>query len=159
ATNSSGAATSAVATLTVRTTATLATQPADAFIQPGDSVTFFVRATGFGPFTYQWRFNGTPIAGATGTNLVLNSAYGRDAGAYSVLVSNPIGTVASRDATLAVNDGLYVTVITPIFALSNTVWRYQVQGEDLGTAWRQPGYDDSGWSNGIALFGLETTPQ
>ncbi|HXI50623.1 MAG TPA: Ig-like domain-containing protein, partial [Candidatus Saccharimonadales bacterium] len=159
ATNSSGATTSAVATLTVRTTATLATQPADAFIQPGDSASFFVRATGFGPFTYQWRFNGTLIPGATASNLVLSTAYGRDAGAYSVLVSNPIGTVASRDATLSVNDGLYLTVITPIFALSNQVWRYQVQGEDLGTAWRQPGYDDSGWSNGMALFGLETTPQ
>lgn len=31
-------------------------------------------------------------------------------------------------------------------------WKYHAQGVDLGTAWREPVYDDSSWSNGFALF-------
>lgn len=32
------------------------------------------------------------------------------------------------------------------------VWRYEQSGTDLGTAWREPGYDDSAWPAGAGLF-------
>lgn len=37
------------------------------------------------------------------------------------------------------------------------IWKYNDTGADLGTAWKEPGYDDSvaGWSSGPALFGFE----
>jgi hypothetical protein len=33
------------------------------------------------------------------------------------------------------------------------VWKYSDTGQDLGTNWAQPNYDDSGWSSGIARLG------
>jgi hypothetical protein len=152
--NSSGSVTSAPALLTVRTPPIIQTQPASLSVFPGDNVVFFVRATGFEPFTYQWSFNGAPIPGATASNLVMNAVQGRNEGLYSVRISNVLGTTNSRSATLTVNDGLVTVVFEPLLTFTNE-WRYHALGEDLGTAWRFPGYDDSTWSNGVALFGLE----
>ncbi len=33
------------------------------------------------------------------------------------------------------------------------VWRYRDDGSDQGTAWQQPGFDDSGWQSGPAQLG------
>jgi hypothetical protein len=38
------------------------------------------------------------------------------------------------------------------------VWRYDESGADLGTAWREPGYDDSTWPSGPSLLGFEESP-
>ncbi|HPU55512.1 MAG TPA: lamin tail domain-containing protein, partial [Verrucomicrobiota bacterium] len=35
------------------------------------------------------------------------------------------------------------------------VWKYNQSGIDLGTAWRQPSYDDLGWPSGAALLYVE----
>jgi lysophospholipase L1-like esterase len=32
-------------------------------------------------------------------------------------------------------------------------WKYSDTGDDLGTNWTQPGYDDSAWNTGVARFG------
>jgi hypothetical protein len=157
--NSSGSVTSAPAILSVITQPFITTQPADQNVLPGSNVTFFVRATGLAPIGYQWRYNGNPIAGATASNLVLTSVFGRDEGLYSVVLSNGIGVTTSRDANLAVSDGLIYSRLDPLLNISNQVWRYHVDGANLSNGWRAVSYDDSSWSNGIAMFGLETTPQ
>ncbi len=36
---------------------------------------------------------------------------------------------------------------------ARSVWRYEDSGADLGTAWRQAGYDDSGWKTGAGPLG------
>ncbi len=36
---------------------------------------------------------------------------------------------------------------------AGAVWRYHDLGQDLGTAWRAPAYDDAGWSAGPAPLG------
>ncbi|MCL4179422.1 MAG: alkaline phosphatase [Verrucomicrobia bacterium] len=36
---------------------------------------------------------------------------------------------------------------------AGSVWKYNATGTDLGTAWREPGYDDSGWPSGPAQLG------
>jgi len=38
------------------------------------------------------------------------------------------------------------------------VWKYHDQNQDLGTAWRSPSYNDSGWREGPGLFGFEDAP-
>jgi hypothetical protein len=43
--------------------------------------------------------------------------------------------------------------ITPLIA-TGSVWRFHDKGSDLGTAWRAPGFDDTGWSNGAAQLGF-----
>jgi hypothetical protein len=51
------------------------------------------------------------------------------------------------------NFPLRITNVTGTIAIpANANWRYNAAGIDLGTAWRDPGYDDSGWSNGAAAF-------
>jgi len=35
------------------------------------------------------------------------------------------------------------------------VWKYEDSGVNLGTAWREPGYNDSGWSSGAGLLYVE----
>src|SRR5438552_9245087 len=42
---------------------------------------------------------------------------------------------------------------------TDTTWRYNQAGVDLGTGWRAPTFNDSGWEGpGQILFGYETTP-
>ncbi len=41
----------------------------------------------------------------------------------------------------------------------NQPWRYNQEGIDLGTDWLAPGYDDSGWTSGMQLFDVSTTPR
>jgi len=36
---------------------------------------------------------------------------------------------------------------------AGSVWKYNDSGADLGTAWREPGFDDSGWASGPGQLG------
>ena len=62
---------------------------------------FTVTATGMG-LTYQWRFGGAPIGGATGATYTIASAQPNQAGTYDVVVQNGGGSVTSATATLTV---------------------------------------------------------
>ena len=59
-------------------------------------------AIGAPPLTYQWRKNGTNIAGATTPVLSLTGIGSTDAGLYSAVVSNPSGSATSAIAALNV---------------------------------------------------------
>jgi len=71
-------------------------------INAGDEVSFYVLAAGAEPLSYQWRFNGTNISGATGTSHCIQTVVASDAGAYDVVASNPGGTTNSSAAVLTV---------------------------------------------------------
>ncbi len=77
-------------------------QPLGLAVKSGSNVTFTVTAGGTAPLAYQWRFNGTNIAGATSTTLLRSSVQASDAGNYSVVVTNVAGSVASANALLTV---------------------------------------------------------
>ena len=102
-TNSAGATNSGTATLTVNVPPTISTQPQGLTANQGASVQFTAAANGTAPLGYQWKFNGTNIAGATTTLYSIASVQPTNAGVYSVAVSNIAGSVASSNATLAVN--------------------------------------------------------
>lgn len=78
-------------------------QPQSLTVTPGASVSFSIIASGVAPLTYQWFFNGTAFSGATSPQLNFASARGSDAGDYTVVVTNPAGTVTSNKATLVVS--------------------------------------------------------
>lgn len=78
------------------------TQPADAVVAAGTRAVFTVEADGSGLLAYQWRFNGTDLEGANQASLVIDRADASSAGTYDVRISNPLGTVVSRGATLTI---------------------------------------------------------
>lgn len=100
--NSAGQIASNAATVTVVAAAvapTITAQPAAQIVAAGSSATFRVTATGTG-LSYQWRKDGAAIAGATSDTLVLTNVQTAATGAYSVVVSNTLGSVTSQAAAL-----------------------------------------------------------
>jgi hypothetical protein len=77
----------------------ITTQPASVSAVLGRSATLSVATTGTGQ-TYQWRFNNTPIAGATSATYTIASVTAANAGSYTVAVTNSVGTTVSSAATL-----------------------------------------------------------
>lgn len=103
-TNTLGAALSASATLTVSDpppAPTIQTQPADSVVSLGGSLSLSVAVTGTGPFTYQWRKDGTALTGATGSSYFKSSITQADIGGYSVAITNDGGTTTSRTANVS----------------------------------------------------------
>jgi alpha-tubulin suppressor-like RCC1 family protein len=78
-------------------------QPQNVLTFQGGSALFSVRAAGPAPFHYQWQFNGSDLAGATSSSLLLTKVQMSQAGAYAVRVSNAYGALVSGAATLSVN--------------------------------------------------------
>src|SRR5439155_7304034 len=64
-------------------------------VSPGSNDTLIVNVTGALPRSFEWRFNGALIAGATNFSLVLSNIQAADKGVYSVLVSNPGGSASA----------------------------------------------------------------
>ncbi len=81
----------------------IASQPRSQVGYWGKSVTFTLRAISEAPLSYQWCKEGTPIAGATSTALVLTNLQITDAGIYTVVVTNVHGSVTSNPAILTMN--------------------------------------------------------
>ncbi len=107
ASNSVGSVTSATATLAVTLPVNVApaitTQPVSATVDPGQTATFTVIATGTPAPAYQWRKASVTISGATNASLTLTNVQVSDAGNYDVVVTNPGGSIASSAVTLTVN--------------------------------------------------------
>jgi hypothetical protein len=101
-TNSFGAVTSQLATLTVVTAPVIVTNPQDSIVLAGETAVFTVTAVGALPLTYQWRLNGTNILANTNLNLALTNVQANQAGYYSVLIRNSYGSALSRNALLTV---------------------------------------------------------
>ena len=103
-TNAGGTLTSTGATLTVNSPPGITTQPANQAVTAGQTASFSVAATGTAPLSYQWRKNGVDIAAATSASYTTPATAGADDGAlFTVVVTNPDGTLTSSAATLTVN--------------------------------------------------------
>src|SRR6185437_10533222 len=77
--------------------------PSGQTVVAGQTATFTVAATGGAPLSYQWNKNGTAISGATGSTYTTPVAASADNGsAFSVVVSNSVGSVTSSNATLTI---------------------------------------------------------
>ena len=91
-----------VITNTASSVPIITTQPASQSINAGANAALTVVATGSPAPTFQWRKNGTLIAGATSASLPLSNIQPTDAGSYTVVVSNLAGIVVSNPATVTV---------------------------------------------------------
>jgi hypothetical protein len=81
---------------------TLNQQPVSQSVVSGSNATFRAAASGAGPLTWQWRFNGADLPGATGNTLSLTNIQLPQNGGYTVAVSNSYGVSVSSNAILTV---------------------------------------------------------
>ena len=76
--------------------------PASRTNRAGATSAFSVAATGIEPLRYQWRFNGSNLAGETNSTLTLLDLQKINQGAYAVVVSDSAGATTSNEAILTV---------------------------------------------------------
>jgi hypothetical protein len=94
-------------------TPVIATQPQSQSVVVGGSVQFSVVAGGTPTPIYQWYFNSSPFNGATTDTLSITSVRSTDAGDYTVVVTNPLGSVTSAKATLTVSAAPVTPPVNP----------------------------------------------
>jgi uncharacterized repeat protein (TIGR02543 family) len=123
----------------------------------GESATFSVTVSGTPPLSFQWRCNGTNLAdgnrisGARTSTLTITNIQSQDYGFYTVVVSNPVGSVASAPALLQVRSvehlALSVSNQTPMsLDFTNAAW----VGVELTADW---------WTNAWVFYTLDgSTP-
>lgn len=125
-TNSMGSITSAVATLTVMVPPKIITQPLGQTVVQGQDASFSVVASGTAPLSYQWNFNGSPLAGATTSGLTLTNVQTAQAGSYTVVVTNAVGSVTSVVANLTVTLPRVTLSLNPGAGMSSNGFAFQL---------------------------------
>ncbi len=128
---------------------TVARQPLSQTVINGQAVTFEVTANGTRPLEYQWHRNATPIPDAIGRLFTIPQARTNDSGGYTVVVSNPGGSVTSIVASL---------IVRPIADLVITDLGHPVEviaGEPVTLTWRSFNRGSQSatapWTESIAL--------
>ncbi len=69
---------------------------------------------------------------------------------------NPLGLATMAQEWFTQIQAITITTnqLTTRLLPGGSVWKYNDTGEDLGTNWTQPSFDDSGWSNGVGRLGF-----
>jgi uncharacterized delta-60 repeat protein len=104
---------------------TIVRQPTTQSADVGSAAVFSVEVRASPAASFQWRKDGVALPGATNASLLLPAISRRDAGAYSVAVSNGLGSVLSDPAYLAVTGMQIDEGFRPTFSLGGTEWNYQ----------------------------------
>ncbi len=119
-----GAATSAVAVLTVRTPPQFVIQPKNQSVVVGQNYTLTASVQGEQPIVYQWFVNGTVLSGRTNVTLTLTNVQFSNAGSYVLTASNLLGLTASAAATILVR-----ATSDPVYATPDGGWNYIFTGD------------------------------
>jgi hypothetical protein len=83
---------------------TILMQPSSQTVYAGVEVGFTAAVSGALPLVWQWRFNEKPIPDATNSTLILKAVKPAQAGDYSVVVTNSLGSITSQVATLTIQN-------------------------------------------------------
>jgi hypothetical protein len=102
------------------------TQPQSQAVIAGNNVTFTSVAIGTPTPTYQWKFNGANITGATSSSYTKNNVQLSDAGNYTVVASNSAGSTTSATAVLSVYNSAAATLSSS--AYSNDQFQFSITG-------------------------------
>lgn len=169
-TNNYGSATSMVAVLSIASPPQIINQPLSQSAVRNNHAVLTVGTSGTPPLSYQWYFNGTPLAdggriiGSITTNLTIANVQTNDGGIYQVVVSNSFGSLWSTNANLTVVRSMVIgwgvvgvpPDATNIVAISAKGSLLALKGD--GTIAGIPGYNNlvafaSGYSHDLALAG------
>jgi hypothetical protein len=91
-------------------------------VKPGDSCTFLVNSSGgYKPISYQWKLNGGPIPGATGSEHVIASLDLADVGVYSVEVADSNTDVKVDSVELSFSSGVPVSSSSAVILLAGVL--------------------------------------
>jgi hypothetical protein len=104
----------------------LAQAPTNQSARQYETVSLVAAVTGTPAVSYQWQLNGTNLAGATNAVLVLGSIQLNQAGRYSVVAGNFVGSVTSADAVVTVMGGLSLNPNASAF--TNGTFRLLIDG-------------------------------
>jgi len=140
-------------------------QPVSSSVVAGQAATFSVSASGTAPLSYQWRKNGTAIAGATSASYTTPAEITSDNGAqFSVVVSNSAGSLTSNAATLTVTTAPVAPSITTqpsnqtVFAGQKATFSVSANGTSpLSYQWRKNGTTIPGATSASYTTPAETT--
>ena len=105
-----GTSNSLVSTLLIGTIE-LASQITNVAVPAGTTATFTVNAAGSGSLSYQWQFNQSNISGATNSTYTVTNAQLADAGPYSVLITNSVGSISAS---------AFLSVMAPLVDAQNS---------------------------------------
>ncbi|MDB6066371.1 MAG: hypothetical protein JWR26_2579 [Pedosphaera sp.] len=102
------------------------TQPASQAVPIGTNVSFSVAVSSPAPVSYQWRFNGVNLSGATNPTLSIPNMQSTNVGYYDVVLANSYGSTTSTSATLGVS-GIPVSFVTTPGAIHYTNGQFHLQ--------------------------------
>ena len=91
---------------------TITQQPTSLTVVEGESVSFSVLSSGTRPLSYQWFYEGAPLAGETGNAFHLDNVRQTQAGQYFVVVTNLAGAATSSVATLTINQPRWLRLVS-----------------------------------------------
>jgi len=80
-------------------------QPSDMTAILGGQAAFRVSACGATPLTYQWYLDGNPVSSGGGQEYLIDRVETKDAGSYTVVITNSRGSVTSHPAGLTIQSG------------------------------------------------------
>lgn len=104
-------------------------QPDNQSASLGATVQFTVRAASADPpLSYQWRYEDSPLFGATNASLILTNVALSDAGLYRVAVSDLSGTAESATSLLDV-DPMFTKITTGALATDKAEWHVAACGD------------------------------
>ena len=128
--NSVYSATAQLQVLTPPGSPVIVSQPVGDVWPAGYACSLSVFAVGEPPLRYQWHLNGDVLPGATNSMLTFNPIQTSNAGVYSVVVTNALGSVVSLPAALTVtNSAGGGTIFFDTFTNNSPV--YDVDGVTL----------------------------
>ena len=119
-------------------TPTIKQEPQDVIELVGGVTSFSVVAEGRPDLAYQWFFNGNPIPGAIEASYILESVSSQNEGAYNAQISNALGTIESRFATLTIQSAISETQRTIISVVDSTgqlILSVSETGDNLTYQW------------------------
>jgi hypothetical protein len=107
--------------------------PASLTVPAATNVIFRAAGTGTEPISYQWFFNGVPIAGATGLQYSIPDAQAWNIGNYQVAVINSFGSVTSSAAALRVTPVIPRFLVQPAGATLPAGTNLTLTGTAIGS--------------------------